>query len=216
MNSLSSWPATRVTSTATDEQVGIGDINGDGRNDIAAGDMKDGGSYIAWFENPGDSSPDWVRHRLGEFDGVYPDRVDLADLDGDRRLDVVVTEENDGSSANAEVMWYRQADDPTDDNWQRNIVVTQYTTNGLDVADLDGDGDLDLVTGEHRGPRRVSIWENAGAGAEGAVEWIEHPVDEGKESHLGARVWDLDHDGDLEIVSIAWDEPQYLHLWVND
>ena len=58
------WPAVRVTDTATDEQVGIGDIDGDGVNDMVAGDMKDGGSFIAWFENPGDGSSDWVRHRL--------------------------------------------------------------------------------------------------------------------------------------------------------
>lgn len=34
--------------------------------------------------------------------------------------------------------------------------------------------------------------------------------------HLGARVADLDGDGDREIVSIAWDAYQYLHLWRHD
>ena len=210
------WPTIRVTNTATDEQIGIGDINGDGLNDIAAGDMNDGGSFIAWFENPGDGSPDWVRRRLGQFPGVFPDRVDLADLDGDGRLDVVVTEENDGTNPDAEVMWYRQPDDPTSEDWQRNVVTTQYTTNGLDVADMDGDGDVDLVTGEHRGTKKVSIWENVGATEHGDVDWVEHPVSEGIESHLGARMWDLDGDGDLEIVSIGFDAPERLDLWIND
>jgi hypothetical protein len=112
-------------------------------------------------------------------------------------------------------MWYRQPADPMSSEWQRHIVVTQYTTNGMDVGDLDGDGDPDLVTGEHRGRRRVAIWENLGSAPDGIVTWREHVVDEGKESHLGARIADLDGDGDFEIVSIGWDEPQYLHLWVN-
>lgn len=209
------WPTTRITDKGTDEQIGIADIDGDGWNDVVAGDMKDGGSFIAWFRNPSDGNADWQRFRLGEFPGVYPDRLEVGDIDGDGRVDVVVTEENDGSSSDAEVMWYRQPEDPTAE-WERNVVTEQYTTNGLDVADLDGDGDLDLVVGEHRGDRRLAIWENTGVGPDGAVAWSEHPVDAGKESHLGARVHDLDGDGDFEIVSIGWDEPEYLHLWVND
>ncbi len=95
-------------------------------------------------------------------------------------------------------------------------MTTQFTTNGLDVADMDGDGDVDLVTGEHRGTKKVSIWENVGPTADGDVEWLEHPVSDGIESHLGARVWDLDGDGDLEIVSIGFDVPERLDLWIND
>jgi len=43
-----------------------------------------------------------------------------------------------------------------------------------------------------------------------------HEIDRGKESHLGARLFDLDADGDLDLVSHAWDRWQDLHLWRND
>ena len=209
-----SWPTIRITDTATDEQVGVGDIDGDGLNDVAAGDMHDGGAFIVRFENPGDGSDDWVRHRLGEFPGEFPDRLDLADFDGDDRIDVVVTEEDDGSSPDAEVAWYRQPDDPKSNDWVREVIVTQYTTNGLDVADLDGDGDPDLTTGEHRGSRRVSVWENEGADDDGVVRGLSIPSTKARRPSRCSR-GDLDGDGDLEIVSIGFDDSKDLHLWIN-
>lgn len=82
----------------------------------------------------------------------------------------------------------------------------------MDVADFDRDGLIDIVIGEHRGSKQVKIWKNIAGG----FAWQEQLVDEGKESHLGTRVADLDRDGDLEIVSIAWDDYPALHLWRND
>lgn len=206
------WTAVRITERATDEQMGVGDIDGDGDNDIAGGSRADGPLSIRWFENPGNGAGQWSEHAVGDFPGDYPDRLDLADLDGDGRLDVVVTEETQSQDPAAEVMWYRQPSSLGSGPWERVVVGTGYSMNAMDVADMDGDGDSDVVTGELFGDRRVIIWENQS----GASSWIPHEVDRGKESHLGARVWDLDHDGDLEIVSIGWNEPNYLHLWVNN
>jgi hypothetical protein len=76
---------------------------------------------------------------------------------------------------------------------------------------MDGDGDLDLVLGEHRGALRISIWNNLGGG-----RFVEQMIEEGTESHLGARAVDLDGDGDLDVVSIAWDAPGAIHVWRND
>jgi len=79
------------------------------------------------------------------------------------------------------------------------------------VLDLDRDGDVDIVAGEHRGPKKVAVWENDGTGT-----FVEHIVSTGIESHLGTRAADLDGDGDYDLVSIAWDKPQDLHVWRND
>lgn len=207
--SAGNWPRTLITDEAIDEGIGVGDVDRDGDLDIASGDMHTGGKYIAWYENPGDGAGEWSKHRLAAFNGVWPDRIYLVDINEDGRLDVLVSEENDGSQANASVYWYEQPANPKSSSWTQHKVTTQYTTNGMDVADMDDDGDLDIITGEHRGTKKVVIWENLGKGA----DWKAHEVDRGKESHLGARVWDLDNDGDFEIISIAWDDYGYLHLW---
>lgn len=73
----------------------------------------------------------------------------------------------------------------------------------LDVADLDGDGDLDLVVGEHTNPAepgmRALVYENTGGGA-----WVPHEIHVGDEHHDGMQLVDLDRDGDLDVVSIGW------------
>jgi hypothetical protein len=43
------------------------------------------------------------------------------------------------------------------------------------------------------------------------------PFPVGRPNHGGRlAIVDINSDGDLEIVSIAWDEYQFLHLWRND
>ncbi len=102
--------------------------------------------------------------------------------------------------------------DPRAGNWKRNRIVTQYSMNNLDIADLDGDGDIDLVTNEHKGPDlETQIWENDGKG-----NFKKVTVDFGKESHLGTQLADMEGDGDLDIVSIGWDNYKFVHLWRND
>ena len=205
------WPRTLITNEATDEGIGIGDIDRDGDLDIAAGDMFTGGKKVGWWENPGNGQANWTKHNIGNV-AHWPDRVAIADLNQDRRLDIIVSEENEGKKPNANVYWFEQPENPQDSDWQRHLLTTQYTTNSMDIADLDRDGAIDIITGEHRGTKKVKIWKNVNNGD----RWLEYLVDQDKESHLGTRVMDLDGDGDLEIVSIAWDEYPYLHLWRND
>ena len=123
---------------------------------------------------------------------------------------MAVTEETQELVPRWKTYWFARPADPTG-LWPRHTVSVQYTTNAMDLADMDSDGDLDIITGEHRGHKRLVIWENNGQGA-----FSYHLVDKGKENHLGARCFDLDGDGDLDIVGICWDSYGLLHLWRND
>ena len=126
---------------------------------------------------------------------------------------MVVTEERyPGKNPDASMYWFEAPADPTEGSWESHQIVEQYSMNNLDVADMDQDGDMDIVTGEHKGPNEaVQIWEN-----DGDANFTKHVVDRGKESHLGTRTADLDGDGDRDIVSIAWVDYQNLHVWRND
>jgi hypothetical protein len=208
------WPKIQITSETMDEGIGVGDIDGDGNIDIAVGKETGETHMVMWYENPGNGRGDW-NGRLVSETAFAPDRIVIAEINGDSRPDIVVSEERyPGPDPDASCYWFEQPTDPKNQAWKKHVIVTEYSLNNLDVADMDRDGDFDIITCEHKGPKgkqKLQIFENDGKG-----RFKEHIADRGKESHLGALVVDMDNDGDLDIVSAAWDYYQYLHLWRND
>ncbi len=202
------WPRTNICTDGSDEGIAFADLDADGLLDLAAttGDAKE----VVWWRNPGGAPHGWDRRDIAQVpEMVYPDRVSAGDLDGDGRPDIVVTEEN-GNEIDAQAYWWRNPGAGSS-GWERRQIASRGSLNSLEIADMDGNGRLDLTIAEHRGALRLSIWHNVGGG-----RFIEQLVGEGHESHLGARAIDLDGDGDLDLVSIAWDAAGAIHAWRNN
>jgi hypothetical protein len=97
---------------------------------------------------------------------------------------------------------------PTATNWTKHVIVTQDGTYSLQTADIDQDGDLDLVTGETTN-KHVRFWQNNGQGAFTQV------ANFNLDAHHSCDLIDLDGDGDLDCITIGWFD-RSLHVLRND
>lgn len=191
------WELSRLADLSQDEALSAADLDGDGDLDLALG--------TRWLRNDGEG--DWTPLLLHETD-AKPDRNRAADLDGDGRLDLVIGYE--AISVPGKLGWYQAGSDPAQP-WTEHQVAQLIGPMSLDVADLDGDGDPDLVVGEHNLAQpqtaRLLWFENLRGDGR---SWLPHTIHTGDEHHDGALAVDIDGDGDLDLVSIGWGHDQLI------
>lgn len=194
---------------------GVGDINGDGHPDILRPD--------AWYEAPANPrTGQWKEHPLAvgsltEGQADHTPQIQVYDIDNDGLNDILT------SSAHAHgIFWYKQVKDGSSRSWKQYVIDKSWSqAHSITLADMDGDGDLDFVTGKrffaHNGndpdakaPLGV-YWYELQRGD--AVRWIKHVIsyDEGIGSGLSIPVVDMDADGDLDIVVTGkWGGPVWF------
>ncbi len=195
-----SW--SRITvSLEHGEGVGLGDLDGDGDLDVAQNGF--------WSEQLSPTS--WVDHT---FDTNWPHDVGvlMAHVDGNSSLDIVIGP----SESSGRLSWY-EASDPVNGPWTEHSIDPSVSfLHTFKAADMDGDGDLDLVTAEmHQSsdPDEVSVYLNDGDG----LGWSQLVVAQ-TGSH-NVRVGDVGNDGDLDIFGANWSDSApnsaIVELWEN-
>ncbi|MCS6827037.1 MAG: CRTAC1 family protein [Caldilinea sp.] len=173
--------------------LALNDLNGDGRIDIVLGDLS-GPPAILWNQGH-------LQFRRSELPMVGRARsVGIVDVDGDALPDIVIA---NGIAAPA---FFRN------EGHARfrftSLPGVDRPTYAMAWGDLDGDGDLDLVTGSYDAGRQVESGPNYLFNASGGVqvylqengEWRRRPLAESAHA-LAISLWDLngDHRADIWV-----------------
>jgi len=197
-----SWTPVGITAAIDNEGTALADVDLDGHVDIvqngywleAPDDPSDGGAWTRWsFES------DWEASTVG---------VAVADLSMDGRPDVVLAfGESPGRMA-----WYEAPPDPrVGGAWIEHPIADPVDyVHTFKIADVDGDGLLDVVFAEmaQSAQKRVGFFRNTGGGLGWALQGLST-----NGSH-NVRVADIGADGDLDVVGANWQGPP-VELWEN-
>ena len=171
--------------------LGYGDLNGDGRLDLI--------TSLNWWEQPPslEGNPLWKQH-----DQVFSNggaQMFACDANGDGRGDVMTSDEGHGYG----LLWHEQTGEPGRTAWVKHTIAGRTPDEGetgvvfsqphaLDLADINGDGLMDLVTGKR-------IWAHGPKGdpepnAPAVLYWFELRRENGKARYVAHRI-----DGDSGV-----------------
>ena len=174
--------------------LGIGDVNGDKVNDILVPQ--------GWWEGPGQDDGSLWKWHAANF-GSMGAQMYVYDFDGDGDTDVL------GSNPHAFGIWWYEQTEPG--KWETHEIDKSYSqTHAVCLADINGDGLPDFVTGKrfwaHNGNDpgadgpAVMCWYELNR-QDGKARWIRHQFDHDSGMGTQFEVADVNGDGLLDVVT---------------
>ena len=201
-----SWQRSELGSYSIPQNAEPVDLDGDGDMDIVVGARGD--ARLVYFENLGMGSLDFEEHAIGIYGGAMGGfNLEYTDLSNDGRLDIL------GMNSRGQFIWIEQPEN-IDNTWNAYTIGSILPDGlvGMEIADIDNDGDIDVMVGSYsRGSRtgdgdvdandalgRLAWFENPG---EAKSEWTRHDISRRKRGMFDKFIArDVDGDGDIDFL----------------
>ena len=167
------------------------DIDGDGDMDVIGAGCY--ANQIVWWENVDGLGTSWIKHTVdSNFVTAY--FVYSEDIDGDGDMDILGAAEYPD-----EITWWENLNGSGTSWTEHNIASDFLGAQSVYSADIDGDGDMDVL-GAAWIVNDITWWENMdGSG----TSWTEHNIAGGFLGAQSAYSEDIDGDGDMDVLGAS-------------
>jgi hypothetical protein len=197
------WSKQLISDTATGSvSVCVADLDNDADYDVLTANYNSG--RISWWRNDG-IPVNWSEVIIdNDFTGAHEVRV--GDIDGDGDLDILGV-----AFALNDVKWWRN-DGGEPIGWTELMINGSFAgASSVSCADLDGDGDMDVLAAAHIAGD-FAWWSNEGGDP---VTWSKYTIESNFAEAWPIIAYDIDQDADLDVLAggraidrVAWYENQ--------
>ena len=198
------WPAVTVGQVKSGEDAVFVDLDDDGAVDVvSACEGKTQALYVHWapkepdqYLNPNAWTTAIIPSSRNRMQWMYSQPMNV---DGRHGIDLVVA----GKGKGGEIGWYAAPSNPRDlAAWRYESIYPVGWIMSIQLEDMDGDGDDDVLYSDRKGSSRGIYWlERVGD------LWQRHDINVFDREFMFLATGDLDSDGRKDVICAVRDQP---------